>query len=63
MNKIVPINIEWNCYNGFSFKLLDLELYKPINIDSALLGINFARNFCYIDILFFTIKVFENYES
>jgi hypothetical protein len=55
MNKINLIEIEWNCYNGFIFSLLNLDLNKPC-IDSALFGINLAPNFLYIDILFSQLK-------
>lgn len=58
MNQIVLINIEWNSINGCIFKLLTIELNKP-NIDSSLFGINFSKRFLYIDIFFFTIKVFD----
>lgn len=59
MNKISIIGLEWNCYNGFTFNILLLELFKPINIDSALFGINFSRRFLYIDLLFITFKIFD----
>ena len=63
MNKINIINCEWNCYNGFVFNIFELELYKPINIDSSLFGINVSRNFFYIDLLFIKIKLFDKTES
>lgn len=59
MNKIKILNIEWNCYNGFIFELLQLELYKPINIDSALFSINISKDFLCIDIFFLNFKVFD----
>jgi hypothetical protein len=59
INLINIIQIEWNCYNGFVFCVLDLDLNKP-NIDSALFGIDVSSKFLYIDILFVTIKVFDN---
>jgi len=62
MNKINLIEIEWNCYNGLIVSILHLDLNKP-NIDSALLGVNASPNFLYINILFMTIKVFDNTDS
>jgi hypothetical protein len=59
MNRINLINIEWNSYNGFIFGLLHLELYKPVNIDNALFGVNVSKGFLYIDILWMSIKVFD----
>jgi len=59
MNRISLIAVEWNCYNGFLFHFINLELFKPINIDSSLFGFNFSKDFLYVDILFFTIKVFD----
>ncbi len=59
MNNFTLINLEWNCYNGFIFKFLHLELYKPIDIDNSLFSINFTGDFLYIDILFKTFKIFD----
>lgn len=61
MNKITLIELEWNCYNGFIFSLLHLELFKPVNIDHALFGVYFSKNFFYLDFLFMHVKIFENY--
>lgn len=62
MNRLNLINIEWNCYNGFIFRVLELESYRP-NLDSALLGLNFSKRFLYVDLLFFHLKVFDRNES
>ncbi len=59
MNRINLFNAEWNCYNGFVFNILELELYKPVNMDSSLFGINASRNFFYMDLLFIRIKFFD----
>lgn len=59
MNRFQPINIEWNCYNGFMFDLFYLETYKPFNLDGSLFGINFSKNYLYIDIFFMNIKIFD----
>jgi len=58
MNRIALINIEYNCYSGYIFELLNLELFWPVNLDSSLFGINVSRDFFYVDILFFTITIF-----
>ena len=62
MNRFALIIIEWNQYNGYVFEFLHLELNRP-NIDSALFGVNFSKHFLYIDVFWFTIKVFENYNK
>lgn len=62
MNRLNLINTEWNCYNGFIFKILEVESYKP-NLDSALFGLNFSRRFLYIDLFFFNFKVFDRNEN
>ena len=57
MNRITPIIIEWNCYNGFIFHLFDIDFYT---IESSLFGINASREFLYIDIFWNNIKIFDN---
>lgn len=52
MNLVSLINVEWNCYNGFFFEILHLDLNKP-NIDGSLFGFGFSKDFLYIE-LFFT---------
>ena len=56
MNELTIINLEWSNYNGFVFKVLLIDAWK---IDGALFGINCARKFFYVDILFFTIKIYS----
>lgn len=63
MNKITIIECEWNCYNGFIFSLFDLELFKSVNMDSALFSINVSTRFLYMDILFLKIKFFDRNDS
>ena len=60
MNRFNLIEIEWNCYNGITASILHIE-YN--DMDSALLGINVSKMFCYIDILFITIKIFDKNEN
>jgi hypothetical protein len=62
MNRINLIQIEWNCYNGFLFTILHLDLNKPC-IDSAFFGFNISRDFIYIDFLFISIKIFDKLDS
>lgn len=59
MNRIDLINIGWTCYNGYFFDILRIESYKPFNMDSSLFGIHFCKDFMFVDILFFTIKIFD----
>jgi hypothetical protein len=63
MHRITIINVEWNCYNGFIFELINLQLFKPINIDNALFGVNISKYFLYIDIFWIQIKVFDNTDA
>lgn len=59
MNEINIITIKWNCYNGFIFEFINFDMFKPINIDSSLLGINVSKWFLYIDIFWIHIKIFH----
>lgn len=54
--RITPIQIEWNSWNGFIFKIVGIDNGGR---DRALFGINVSTNFLYVDILFFIIKVFD----
>ena len=65
MGRFTPIKIEWNQYNGFIFEFFSIEYYKEnmIDIASSLFGISFSKNFLYIELFFFNIKVFENYNK
>lgn len=62
MNRISLINVEWNCYNGFLLQFIHLELFKPIDTDSSLFGVNVSKDFLYIDIFWKTIKIFDKNE-
>lgn len=53
------ISIEWNCINGFSFKLIHFDMFLPVNIDSSLFGLSISSQFIYIDVLWFSIKIFD----
>ena len=41
------------------FQFIGLDLYKPVNIDGALFGINVSRVFLYLDLFWFRIKIFD----
>ena len=56
MNRITPIILEWNCYNGSVFHLFDIDLY---DIESSLFGINASREFLYVDIFWINIRIFD----
>lgn len=62
MHRITLINAEWNCYNGFMFDILNLELDRP-NIDGALFGISASKSFLYFDIFWKTIKIFDKADA
>lgn len=53
-----PIRIEWNAYNGFIAEVFHVESCWP-NMDSALFGISFSKAYFYVDLFYFTIKVFD----
>lgn len=57
INAITPIHLEWNAWNGFIFKVLDIEIGKK---DSrSLLSVNVSNSFLIIDILFMQFTVFD----
>ena len=59
INSIELISTGYNCYNGFHFCILDLDLNKP-NIDSSLLGIGISKDYIQVHILFLvTIYLFN----
>ena len=61
INAVTPIHLEWNTWNGFIFKVLDIELGK---YDSrSLFSVNASSNFLIIDVLFFQITVFDKTED
>ena len=60
MNEVTLFKVEWNCWNGFLIDVLYIDSYKPVNVDSALLGINFSREFLYIKLFFVTVKIYDN---
>ena len=71
LNSITPIIIEYNCWNGLIFQILNIEasnmkfettgnrFWEWLNCDNALFGINFCSTFLIIDFLFFKITVFD----
>lgn len=52
MERFELISIEWNCYNGLIVSLVGIN-------DSALFGFNFGWEFLYIDIMFFSFKIYD----
>lgn len=54
MERLTIIDIEWNIYNGFSFEILHIDCDY---FDRSLFGIAISKDFFYIDILFFNIKI------
>ena len=56
MNSFVLISLEWSCYNGINFQFIHLDLYKPVNLDNSLFGINIGTHFLTID-LFWTTPI------
>ena len=74
INRIAPIEFEWNAWNGFIFNLFTIELnyrsktfwslahepvYLPKELNSSLLGVEFSKEFLYIHFFYFTWKVFD----
>ena len=55
MREINLITIDWNNYNGFTFKILELSFRR---FEGTLLGMCFAfKEYFTIDILFFQIEI------
>lgn len=61
MDRLTIINLEWNCYGGFIFEILHLNLSErfDIDIDNSLFGLNISKDFLYIDLFWMEIKVFD----
>lgn len=58
--RIVLINLEWNNYNGFMLDILNIEAGIK---NGSLFGVNLDTSFCYVDLLFFNIKLWQRVES
>lgn len=58
--RIVLINLEWNNYNGFMLDILNIEAGIK---NGSLFGVNLDSSFCYVDLLFFNIKLWQRVES
>ncbi len=56
MERFTFINLEWNMWNGVCFEILHIDYGK---LDRSLLGINISKEFFYIDLLYFNIKIFH----
>jgi hypothetical protein len=54
------ILIEWNSWNGFIFKFIAVE---TLRFESAFFGINICRNFCYVDLFYKSIKVYDKFRE
>ena len=55
MNRLTLIDIDWNCYNGFSFRILGIDYGR---FEGDLLGMSWGwRSYFQISILFFTIEI------
>lgn len=61
--RITLIRLEWNENNGFIFELLCFDIHtKWGEFIRCLLGLSFAETYCYVDFLFFEIKLFDKTE-
>lgn len=54
MNEFTLIQLEWNCYNGFVFNFIDVEIG---DFEGSLLGLNFGKGLFCFSILFFYFEV------
>lgn len=64
MLEFTLIDISWNHYNGFLFKLLEFDHRLMPGNERALFGINFAgKDFLYISILFFNLKIYDKHDE
>ena len=60
INRLEILTIEWNCYNGVVFNLLNIDavLFGKY-IDGSLFGINLSKNFLYISLFFSWMKIYH----
>lgn len=58
--RISVINIEWNSWNGFLLDVLHFELKTK---EGSFFCINVDSSFCYVDLFFFNIKLWQRVES
>ena len=58
MRKLSLINIEWNHINGFEFSILNQEC-EWSDVNGALFGLYFSKNFLYLDVFYKTFKIFD----
>jgi hypothetical protein len=56
MQRITPINIEYNAWNGFIIEIIGIETN---DIEGCLFGIGFGKSFLYVHILFMTVRIFD----
>jgi len=57
-------DISWNQNNGLIINILYIDItVNKKNLDNCFLGINYASNFMFIYLFFFTIKVFDKTEK
>jgi len=55
IHKITIINVEWNCYNGLTLSILDVEVGR---LDSCFLGVHIGwKSYFIIYILFIPIEI------
>lgn len=57
--KFTPILIEWNFYNGFIFKLLEIEITfnEKLSNPRSLFSINSSSKFLYLELFFIEIPI------
>ena len=60
MNRITPICLEWNAWNGFILSIFEVETNRIDN--KGLFSIYFSRRFFYFEIAFITFKIFDKTE-
>lgn len=56
MHEIILVQASWTSYNGYLFDVLHIENKY---FDASLFRIMLSREFLYLDILFFNIKIFD----
>ena len=54
LDRLTPIHIEWNDWNGFIFEFLGIEtISEGYNYPTSLFGLSFSRTYIQVEFLFF----------
>jgi hypothetical protein len=55
-----PLYVEWSTWNGYVFNFLYIDgIFFNKNLENSFFGINFGKQYLYIDIFFKTFKIID----